>query len=333
MQQTQQRRGDFNKATRQSILRQPPITYQSGQPTRIQLPNTGFLGFIYLLFTGTTTTAAASSTTAENYIAPPVGIAFHWVMAVSMLVLLFTAFLPIVGVRFAWVQWHWMAGLLLTASILFHIVHATFFLDFWSIWVGPKDIPEFKAEMMREMGHEDAAGPRPGKYPLGNRLYHLAVMVAGAGCGSDDGTGGGPGPGGGGPGGGGATGAYEVKTDLCAEADLAPLKAVLPAVDDLKVQGKTLNGSPVFYCDGTAGKTDQYLGEGQIAAAYESAFTAAALARVAREAAELDNIYYQQGIGPLVAGAPYSVIVWCPFGAVTFLTRRSGSSACVTGSA
>ncbi|HEX5166731.1 MAG TPA: S16 family serine protease, partial [Thermomicrobiales bacterium] len=49
-----------------------------------------------------------------------------------------------------------------------------------------------------------------------------------------------------------------------------------------------------------AGMADQYLGEGQIAAAYENAFTAAALARVAREAAELDNIYYQQGIGPLV---------------------------------
>lgn len=103
---------------------------------------------------------------------------FHWVMAFSMLALLFTAFLPIVGVRFAWVQWHWMAGILLTASILFHIVHATFFLDFWSIWIGPKDIPEFKAEMMREIGHE-IGGPKPGKYPLGNRLYHLAVLVAG----------------------------------------------------------------------------------------------------------------------------------------------------------
>src|SRR5688500_20069488 len=29
------------------------------------------------------------------------------------------------------------------------------------------------------MGREDIPGPRPGKYPLGNRLYHLAVMVAG----------------------------------------------------------------------------------------------------------------------------------------------------------
>jgi formate dehydrogenase subunit gamma len=103
---------------------------------------------------------------------------FHWVMAFSMLTLLITAFLPIVGVKFAWVYWHWMAGILLTASIMFHIVHATFVLDFWSIWVGPKDIPEFKAEMQREIGI-DAPGPKPGKYPLGNRLYHLAVMVAG----------------------------------------------------------------------------------------------------------------------------------------------------------
>ena len=103
---------------------------------------------------------------------------FHWVMAFSMLTLLFTAFLPIVGVQFAWVWWHWMAGILLTASVMFHIVHATFVLDFWSIWVGPKDIPEFKAEMLREVGI-DAPGPKPGKYPLGNRLYHLAVMVAG----------------------------------------------------------------------------------------------------------------------------------------------------------
>jgi formate dehydrogenase subunit gamma len=105
---------------------------------------------------------------------------FHWVMAFAMLTLLVTAFLPIVGVKFAWVYWHWMAGILLTASVLFHIVHATFVLDFWSIWVGPKDIAEFKTEMARDFGKEvPADAPKPGKYPLGNRLYHLAVMVAG----------------------------------------------------------------------------------------------------------------------------------------------------------
>ena len=103
---------------------------------------------------------------------------FHWVMAASMFVLLFTAFLPIAGFRFPWVTWHWIAGLVLTASIIYHIVHATFWLDFWSIWVGPKDIPEFKSELMLELGRE-VPGYRPGKYPLGNKLYHLAIVVVG----------------------------------------------------------------------------------------------------------------------------------------------------------
>ena len=104
--------------------------------------------------------------------------AFHWVMAASMFTLLFTAFLPIVGIRFPWVTWHWIAGLVLTASILFHVIHASFWLDFWSIWVGPKDIPEIKAEIQRELG-KDVPGPKPAKYPLGHRLYHLTIVIAG----------------------------------------------------------------------------------------------------------------------------------------------------------
>ena len=51
-----------------------------------------------------------------------------------MFALLFTAFLPKVGVRFDWVTYHWIAGLVLTVSILYHIIHASFWLDFWSIW-------------------------------------------------------------------------------------------------------------------------------------------------------------------------------------------------------
>jgi cytochrome b subunit of formate dehydrogenase len=95
-----------------------------------------------------------------------------------MFVLLVTAFLPIAGVQFAWVTWHWMAGLVLTASILFHIIHATFWMDFWSIWVGPKDLPEIKAEVMGVFGR-DVEAPKPGKYPLGNRLYHSVIVLAG----------------------------------------------------------------------------------------------------------------------------------------------------------
>ena len=87
---------------------------------------------------------------------------FHWVMAGAMFVLLVSAFFPIMGIQFAWVIWHWIAGLVLTGSIVFHIVHTIFWLDFWSIWVGPKDIPDFRAELLREVGYDDS-GPKPGK--------------------------------------------------------------------------------------------------------------------------------------------------------------------------
>jgi hypothetical protein len=52
---------------------------------------------------------------------------FHWIMAASMFTLLFTAFLPRVGVQFPWVTYHWIAGVVLTASVIFHIIHASFF--------------------------------------------------------------------------------------------------------------------------------------------------------------------------------------------------------------
>ena len=57
---------------------------------------------------------------------------FHWIMAASMFTLLFTAFLPKVGVQFDWVTYHWIAGSILAVSILFHIIHASFWLDFWA---------------------------------------------------------------------------------------------------------------------------------------------------------------------------------------------------------
>lgn len=52
--------------------------------------------------------------------------------------------------------------------------------------------------------------------------------------------------------------------------------------------------------DNYASRADQFLAEGQVAAAYENSFQAAAMARVAREAAELDNIYASQGLDPLI---------------------------------
>jgi len=104
---------------------------------------------------------------------------FHWIMAFSMFTLLLTAFLPKVGVQFAWVTWHWIAGAVLTVSILFHIIHATFFMDFWSIWPDKEDIQDAGRRLKRFMG-QDAPPPRRfAKYPLENKMYHMAILVTG----------------------------------------------------------------------------------------------------------------------------------------------------------
>jgi cytochrome b subunit of formate dehydrogenase len=112
---------------------------------------------------------------------------FHWIMAAAMLVLLFTAFLPKVGVRFSWVTYHWIAGLVLIASIIFHIIHATFYMDFWSIWPDGIDMVDAKNRTLAMMGKPAPLPRRFAKYPFENKMYHLAIVaaglaVAGTGC-------------------------------------------------------------------------------------------------------------------------------------------------------
>ncbi len=104
---------------------------------------------------------------------------FHWIMAASMFTLLFTAFLPKVGVQFNWVTYHWIAGVVLTISIVFHVIHASFFLDFWSIWPDKADLEDAWKRVQRFMG-KPAAPPRKfAKYPLENKLYHGVIILCG----------------------------------------------------------------------------------------------------------------------------------------------------------
>jgi len=105
--------------------------------------------------------------------------AFHWIMAAAMFTLLFTAFLPKVGVQFDWVTYHWIAGTVLTLSIVFHIVHASFFLDFWSIWPDRIDLRDAFRRTLRFMGKPTPPPERFAKYPLENKLYHGAIIVTG----------------------------------------------------------------------------------------------------------------------------------------------------------
>jgi cytochrome b subunit of formate dehydrogenase len=104
---------------------------------------------------------------------------FHWIMAAAMFALLLTAFLPKVGVQFNWVTYHWIAGSVLTLSILFHIVHATFYLDFWSIWPDRADLEDAWKRVQRFLGNTTALPRKFAKYPLENKLYHGVVMLSG----------------------------------------------------------------------------------------------------------------------------------------------------------
>jgi cytochrome b subunit of formate dehydrogenase len=104
---------------------------------------------------------------------------FHWIMAAAMFVLLFTAFLPKVGVQFNWVTYHWIAGTVLTISILFHIVHSIFYMDFWSIWPDRSDLEDARKRIQRFMGKSTALPRKFAKYPLENKLYHGVVMLTG----------------------------------------------------------------------------------------------------------------------------------------------------------
>src|SRR5882672_7085809 len=104
---------------------------------------------------------------------------FHWIMAASMLTLLFTAFLPRIGIQFDWVTYHWIAGAVLTASVIFHVFHASFVLDFWSIWPDKIDLQDAFRRTLRFLGRPAPPPRKFAKYPLENKLYHLAIVAAG----------------------------------------------------------------------------------------------------------------------------------------------------------
>ena len=102
---------------------------------------------------------------------------YHWTMAAAVLTLLGTGFLPILGWKFEWVTAHWIAGLVLAALVALHIVRASVWLDFWSMVVGFDDVQSGWRAVCQAFGRRGASPPKPGKYSLLQKLYHLAVAV------------------------------------------------------------------------------------------------------------------------------------------------------------
>jgi cytochrome b subunit of formate dehydrogenase len=102
---------------------------------------------------------------------------FHWSMSLAVFVLLVTGFFPVLGIQFDWITIHWIAGIALIGTVIFHIVHATFWLGLKNIWVGSADWKEFRQGLANALG-SGPAPPKPGKYPVEQRLFHHMVSLA-----------------------------------------------------------------------------------------------------------------------------------------------------------
>jgi len=102
---------------------------------------------------------------------------FHWSMSAAVFVLLVTGFFPVLGIQFDWVTIHWIAGFVLIGTVVFHIIHASFWLRLRDIWIGSAGWKEFRQGLANSLGSAPPP-PKPGKYPVEQRLFHHMVSLA-----------------------------------------------------------------------------------------------------------------------------------------------------------
>ena len=98
---------------------------------------------------------------------------FHWVMALAVIVLGATSFLPILGLRFEWVPLHWMAGVVLTLAVLFHLYRVFFVHGLGNMMPGGDDVREILRDV-RGKGHE---GLSEAKFDALQKGYHTAASI------------------------------------------------------------------------------------------------------------------------------------------------------------
>jgi cytochrome b subunit of formate dehydrogenase len=100
---------------------------------------------------------------------------FHWTMSATMLVLLITAFVPVMGIQFPWVTIHWIAGVALVLTIVYHVIHAVGWQDFWAMF--KLDVDEGVATLKHVMSSSAPEPPKAGKYPFDHRMYHHVIVI------------------------------------------------------------------------------------------------------------------------------------------------------------
>ncbi len=102
---------------------------------------------------------------------------FHWLSAVTVVVLLATALLPILGIEFAWVTIHWVTGLILVVLVVLHIVRAVLYQDLRSMWISLSDIRDGLAVLRSALRLSPVAAKIAGKYSLAQKAIHHAFTV------------------------------------------------------------------------------------------------------------------------------------------------------------
>jgi formate dehydrogenase subunit gamma len=103
----------------------------------------------------------------------------HWVLAVSVLTLLITGFVPILGLQFAWVTIHWIAGLALAVYTVYHTIHAVQRRSLRSMWISFREIREGWQRTRAMAGKQAAEVKKPGKWAVENKVFHHMIAVAG----------------------------------------------------------------------------------------------------------------------------------------------------------
>jgi formate dehydrogenase subunit gamma len=102
----------------------------------------------------------------------------HWLMALCVLVLLATAFLPIVGIEFPWVTVHWVAGLSLALFVILHTIRSLGWKRFAPIWFSSRDLDDLRSLLEWHLRRSSRAPAKPGKYSIAQKLIHHCFAAA-----------------------------------------------------------------------------------------------------------------------------------------------------------
>jgi len=101
----------------------------------------------------------------------------HWIIAICVLILLATAFLPILGIEFKWTVIHWSTGLALIAAVVAHIVRSLMAKRLRRIWISRRDIGDALRIARFNLRAGSGPLPKPGKFSFAQKFIHLAFAV------------------------------------------------------------------------------------------------------------------------------------------------------------